>query len=315
MDAGLFSNLYQFVTSTGVVIPQTSSVKTDVESVFKTVFGNDFSTDTETPGGRLIEAITILIKNVVSVNAQNANNMNPRTAIGEYIDALGAMFGVSRLEGESDYEYRKRLLESQSRGTGFTQSIRAAISAVSGVTSVEVLENGYEYPMILPNADDGIAVKPHSVFICVAGGTDAAVAQAIYSAKSAGCGYTNDAEGGTLITSNPIVDSTTGSSNTVQFYRPATLAVTVNMAVYDNGYTGSDISTDVKNTVIELFKKKGIGSRITQADVISAVAVAGYGVTVKSVSFMAGGQAVDYVQVAPYQVASVPANSITVVVE
>ena len=107
-----FGTLYDYVTNSGIVIPQTSDIKAKVEAAFIDIFGSDFSFDTETPAGRLVEAITFFFLNALVVNAQNANQLNPDQATGNYLDAIGALFGTSRLAGMNDAKYRELILSA-----------------------------------------------------------------------------------------------------------------------------------------------------------------------------------------------------------
>ena len=193
LETNPFQNLYEYSTPGGVVIPQTSSVKSMVETAFDTVFGAEVSRDPTTPMGRFIEAITMLIVNVLGVNAQNANMLNPKYAVGNALDSIGAIFGIVRPLGMSDAEYRKMILNGQSRGRGFAESIERAVLEVEGVTSVVVLNNGLADPSVEPAGEPySILVEPHSVAISVrSNGSDTtlnAVAAAIDGAISLGCG-------------------------------------------------------------------------------------------------------------------------------
>ena len=72
-----FPDLYEYASQTGIVIPQTSDIKQLIVDAFERIFGADVSTSDETPMGRFIEALTMLFVNVLGVNAQNANFLNP----------------------------------------------------------------------------------------------------------------------------------------------------------------------------------------------------------------------------------------------
>lgn len=323
-----FGELYEYNTANGIVIPQTSDVKSNVEQAFRDIFGADFSTDATTTNGRLIEAITLLFVDVCGVNAQNANCLNITQAVGSFLDGLGAMFGIARIDGESDNAYRRRILLSISRGSGFAQSIMNAIGSVSGVNGVVVLDNGNEDPDALPKNSLGaalpnsISVAPHSVFICVRGGADAAVAQAIQSSKSAGCGYTMSPEYGTA-TSVTLTDSSTGSSFTAKFYRPTQRYVAIDITVNGTAYTGNDISSDTQSAVNSLLADNQMNTVVTKSDIISAVASLRSGIVAQSVtitisdtdSTLATGTEVDELVVMPYQYISPDDTTISVTVE
>ena len=304
-----FGNLYQYFTKNGIVIPQTSSVRSKIETAYKEIFGDaNLDTTTETFVGRQIEAFTMLCKSIIEINALNANNFNPTQAIGSALDNLAAIFGTSRPSGSSDAVFRKLLIGSGSRGAGFPQAIRNELSKVQGVTSVTVLENGHAYPVVLPNGESGITVDPHSVYICVGGGTDADVARAIFNSKSGGCGYTNATGYGTKVTQT-VVDGS--SENTVIFYRPQTKNVSVSVVVNASTYTGIDIAEDTENAVRSLFAANPSGVTITDSMVASAIALSGSGIICTGV-VMTPGDTDDSVKALPYQMFSVTSVSVTV---
>lgn len=93
-----FRNLspYRYVSTSGVVIPDTSDIQDEVVSMFKAVFGQNIDTTPETIIGRLIEAFTVFFRDTVGITAQNACQYNLNAATGIYLDALGALFGVAR---------------------------------------------------------------------------------------------------------------------------------------------------------------------------------------------------------------------------
>lgn len=95
-----FSSLspYRFISTSGVVIPDTGDIRNGVVEMFKSVFGEDIDTTPETIVGRLIEAFTVYLRDTVGITAQNACQFNLNVATGIYLDALGALFGVARME-------------------------------------------------------------------------------------------------------------------------------------------------------------------------------------------------------------------------
>jgi len=91
-----FNNLYDFNTESGVVIPDTSTLKSSVEQMMYAIFGADLDVTPETPVGRLVEAITMLMSQTLGVNAQNANQYNIYQASGAYLDSIGALYNLYR---------------------------------------------------------------------------------------------------------------------------------------------------------------------------------------------------------------------------
>lgn len=319
-DTIQFSNLYNFVADKGVVIPDTSAVKEDVETAFKAKY-NLTEIPPETILGRLVEGITMLIVNVVGVNALNANSLNISSAVGAWLDNIGALWEVTRLEGETDEAFRARILASNSRGSGFAASISNAVGQVTGVTHVCVLDNGNEDPTVLPNATNGIAIDPHSVYIVVAGGSNDAIANAIYKTKSLGCAY-HLGEGDAIGTLTS-VDIMNGEEvvTTVKFYRPNEVEFTIQAEVFDSVYSGSDIEASVKSAIVDFLKDRTINTVVTKGEIMAAIAQNAGGavcseLTITRAGVSGGGDAtyseVDTITLRPFEYANITADDITV---
>lgn len=88
--------MYNEIVSTGVIVPDTSDVKKDVQDEFKTAFGDDLILDDSTPQGVLITAETAARSNFLQNNAALANQINPNEAGGIFLDAIWALTGGAR---------------------------------------------------------------------------------------------------------------------------------------------------------------------------------------------------------------------------
>lgn len=95
--ADSFPDMYNYITNSGVVVPSTDGVKSSVENMMVGIFGGELDVTPETPVGRLVEAITMMMRTTVGINAQNANQINPMSSTGAFLDGLAALFGLSRL--------------------------------------------------------------------------------------------------------------------------------------------------------------------------------------------------------------------------
>jgi uncharacterized phage protein gp47/JayE len=87
---------YQFIDTTGVIVPDTGDVKTTVEGEFKAALGQDLITADNTPQGALIVAETTARSGVLRNNATVANQINPNLAGGVFLDAIWALTGGAR---------------------------------------------------------------------------------------------------------------------------------------------------------------------------------------------------------------------------
>jgi uncharacterized phage protein gp47/JayE len=87
---------FDYITETGVIIPDTADIKEDVQSEFKAALGNDINLSDSTPQGRLIDAITQSRMDTIRTCAAIANMLNPNLAYGSFLDAICALTGCVR---------------------------------------------------------------------------------------------------------------------------------------------------------------------------------------------------------------------------
>lgn len=87
---------YNYQTDTGTIIPDTSSIRSEVEEEFRSAFGQDLNTDPSTPQGTLITRITEERDFIARQNADLANQINPDIAGGIFLDAIWALSRGSR---------------------------------------------------------------------------------------------------------------------------------------------------------------------------------------------------------------------------
>ena len=87
---------YEYINSTGVIIPDTADLLGETQQSFKSVFSQDLVVTPDTPQGILITALTIVKDLVVRNNAALANQINPLIAGGIFLDAILALTGYQR---------------------------------------------------------------------------------------------------------------------------------------------------------------------------------------------------------------------------
>lgn len=95
------SDVYDYITATGVISPDTSDVLSEVQTEFKTAFGADLNVDPSTPQGVMITAEVSARTGVANANAKIANQINPNLAGGQFLDALCALLGLTRAAATS----------------------------------------------------------------------------------------------------------------------------------------------------------------------------------------------------------------------
>ena len=139
-------------------------------------------------------------------------------------------------------------------GSSPVPAVRAALVAVSGVVMVSVTENA--------TGSTVNGVPPHSLWCIVQGGTDAAVALALFNAK-AGAMRTF---GNTTVT----VTATGGFTYSVSFQRPSTVNMYASLVVeYDDAtYIGD---TSLKAAVTAVTSGALAGATLRLSSIIAAV--------------------------------------------
>lgn len=298
--------LYNYVTRSGVIVPDTSDLQTAVEAEFKAALGDDLVTTPDTPEGLLIAGEVAARDAVVRNNAELANQINPNYAGGVFLDSLWALTGGRRTRTTSStavctvtgtpgtiittaVQFRSAagdLWQVQSESTldsnGIAQVEAAAVepgpvsaasgtisSIVVGVLGLETVTNAHAARLgtltqsdqaarqqrrrqlglqgvALPTAImaalyatdnvrsltfrenlsdevkeiDGVTMNPHSIYVCVDGGSDDDVAATLLSRKSLGANWNGDV--GVSVT-----DPSSGQSYLVQFDRPDIIAILV----------------------------------------------------------------------------------------
>ena len=88
--------IYNYNSTEGIIVPDTSEIKAEIEQEFREALGSDLSVEGSTPQGRLIAVETRARTAVVHNNAAMANVINPAEAYGVYLDSLCALTGISR---------------------------------------------------------------------------------------------------------------------------------------------------------------------------------------------------------------------------
>lgn len=94
-----YTNLYNFQTSSGVIVPNDAEVLSGIQKKFQEIFGAEIDLSAETPVGRLIEAFAVTIKTTLGVTAQTANQFNINEATGIYLDAIAQVYDLQRVAG------------------------------------------------------------------------------------------------------------------------------------------------------------------------------------------------------------------------
>lgn len=94
---------YQYLTETGVILPDTADTLEMVRSEFRTAFGNDLDVSAETPQGVLITGEVLARDAFLRNNADVANQINPNIAGGIFLDAIWGITGGQRFKATPSF--------------------------------------------------------------------------------------------------------------------------------------------------------------------------------------------------------------------
>lgn len=86
----------KYINERGVIVPDTSTTREQVEAEWRALFGQDLVTDPETPQGVIITALVQERDNTARAMAEVANQINPNLATGVFLDGLFALMGGER---------------------------------------------------------------------------------------------------------------------------------------------------------------------------------------------------------------------------
>lgn len=87
---------YEYITGQGVIVPDTSTILSEIQDLFKEAFGEDLDLTATTPQGRLIEMMQRNRTFCIQICALVSNMLNLNRATGFVLDDLGSLFLLER---------------------------------------------------------------------------------------------------------------------------------------------------------------------------------------------------------------------------
>jgi hypothetical protein len=148
-----------------------------------------------------------------------------------------AAVGTAKLSDAALRTLRKATLALQ--GTSLAESITSALNDTPGVQSLQFQENIADTTQTI----NTISMVAHSIWACVAGGTDLDVATALLRTKSLGANWNG------AVTQN-VTDPTSGQIYPVKFDRPVTQNIWVRVTYIGATVTG-DATTLISTALLD----------------------------------------------------------------
>lgn len=158
------------------------------------------------------------------------------------------------VENRAEFEARRQATVA-ANGAGFLPAIGGAVAKVAGVIDYYVTENFTGSSV----TTGGVTLAPNSLYVCVAGGLAADIAQAIWTKKNPGCGYT----GNTTVT---VTDTNSGYSPplptyTVTYETPTEEAVAFTVTLKNNSGVPANAAALIQAAVQAAFLGQDGGTR------------------------------------------------------
>lgn len=168
-------------------------------------------------------------------------------------NTVAGVMGVD-VENRADFEYRRRLSVARN-ANGSVQSIYGEVINVSGVTDCYVTDNRTNASVVI----DGQTLVAHSTYVAAVGGTDLAVATAIFKKVSEGA----DFNGNTTVT---VTDDSgynlPAPTYQIQFERPPDFQVYFAVTVQNlSGLSNATVAAAIQAAVVGAFSGSDGGTR------------------------------------------------------
>lgn len=201
------------------------------------------------------------------------------------------------------------------QSNGLAEAVLSRLAITPAVTSATFRENETGGTLTI----DGVTMLAHSMYACVDGGTDLAVATTITGVKGGGCNYNN---GPGINISQPITNPFSGQTINVLFDRPNLISIVVQVTVSVTPAVTDPVAA-VKQAVLNYVNglvngEPGlkIGTEVSSFQIAGAVnqQVIGLFVQLVQCKKASGGSfSSDPIAIAIFERAIVTADSITVI--
>lgn len=296
----------------GVVLTGQPGTMVTQGAMASTVNGDMFELNRE----RLIESDGTAIGDFVAVEygpveveAGQLNNIE--TSILGWTGINNPLSGVTGRLVESNASTRRRRRNSLAlQGVSTNEAIISRLYDIDTVRSLSYLENYESVDQVI----EGISMRAHSIWVCVEGGSDEEVAQALYDTKTIGAGYNGSIE-------VDIRDPRTPIFHTVKFDRPTDIEVLIRVTVAPSSLDVQQLVPDLVmnyvNQEIEGDVSFVVGSNVSPWEISGAINQQRPDIRVRKVELSvvgSGAWSTDELQIAINEIARTQRSSITVFV-
>jgi len=259
------------ITNSGFSTKTLPEQLVELELANRAIFGSGVVQDPQSPLGQLNGLYADVSAEVWEMAQELYGSFDIDQAHGVRLDAIGKLRKSTRIDGQTDAEFRAMMRQS-GYGDTKTRQLRNKLLAVDGVTFVQIVENSSS---VISNN----GVDPKSVAVVVVGGLDSDVGSVIWNNTVPGIGL----QGSTTVSIN-----NDGYCNSVSFIRPVdvSLKIEIDVSIHIDqcDCAPDDVLTITSNVHKELSDGCGMqsGSIITPAS-IERLASQSSGIVVEAV--------------------------------
>lgn len=224
------------VQPTGYVRKPLSVILAEIEASMENHFGEGVIQTPQTPFGNWNGMAADLASDMEELNLELYQSFDPDQSEGTRLEALAAIRGLERGDDRSDAELAAVITNRNSQRIRMNDRLQK-IRAVPGVTWASVRENSGRFP-------DDAGVPRNSLAFAVLGGSDQAVALAIYNNTVPGIG---------LYGMTSVATSVDGYCRQINFTRPEDVPIYVdmNLKVVRSACSCSLVSPDDVETYVD----------------------------------------------------------------
>ena len=169
-----------YLDDNGIHMPTYEERLTDVSETYRSIYGNDAELSSAVPDYQLLSVFSKALDDVSALTHKAYNSRNPMYACGSALDMLLPEYGITREQGETDASVRARIRQClETNHSDLVTELKNAVRQVEYNREVKVFLNETD-------EQDANGIPPHSIAAVVSGGTDEAIARAIFDHKPPG---------------------------------------------------------------------------------------------------------------------------------
>lgn len=180
--------------------------------------------------------------------------------------------GILGLSTQSDAEAREdRKLTLAVGAKALPFAITSGLYAINDVQSLQFRENFSSTTEVI----DGVTMQPHSIYVCIDGGTDEEIANALYAYKTIGAGYNNGASADPKEVTIAAPDS--GQLYTIKFDRPDLINIKIKVSV-KAAPSATDQTQNIKDAILNYansnIRTEGfkVGNDVSPSEIVAGIA-------------------------------------------